>query len=332
MSETDNTRADRELIEHAARFGFKVTARMLQDWRRAGAMPARIRFNLGRDGTRYDDPPEAKELLIPICLFLKKKGQFADRPDLPRRRKLEDALIWLWYEGIPVPLDAIREPVLGYWAELHEEFAVLAERARENEPDAMAYEVPVAVADTLAEQLAKHDGARRHLAVFARHRDDLDADPRVALRAAYSQLFQAMQGETSVELKTFGYLLEYMFIDSGLEDQPGVDPDAIAQVLDALNPSNVVRAVWNLTPEGWRDVRTFLHISQGMLISLERHNGDPRLRRMAKVSPKVSKRGELLMQVGFVAAMLPSIIEAVERRVDEPNEEWATQTPIRSVA
>src|SRR4051794_33706767 len=68
-----HTDADRALVEHAANFDFDITARPFEDYRGAGAMPERIRVDLPEGGTRYDDPPEAKDRLIALLLFLRKR-------------------------------------------------------------------------------------------------------------------------------------------------------------------------------------------------------------------------------------------------------------------
>lgn len=316
MARSAETDADRELIAHAAQFGFQLTARTLEDWRRAGAMPARIRIDLGRRGTRYEDPPDAKQRLIGICCFMRKRPPFRERPDLPRRRRIQDALPWLYYEGI-VAGGAIRDRVIDYWEGLADEVDAAREQARAQLPDATAAELAVAAADEIADQLARHRGARRPLAVFASHREQLGDDPQLALRDAFSELFLAVQGEGTLDHGKLGHLLEHVFIQSGLEDAPIDDELARGSLLRGLEPQRACRAVWNLTEDDWRFVRTFIHLFQGVLISLERHNEDRRLREMGRIAPKLNTTGRLLFATGYIAAVKDEVQEGIERRANE---------------
>ena len=121
-----------------------------------------------------------------------------------------------------------------------------------------------------------------------------------------------MQGVTDSDAAA-GYLIEHSFIQSGMEDAPIDDDPARAKVLKGLDLSIVCQAVWRLSEKDWQFVRTFLHTSQGLLVSLERHSGDPHLREMARVSNKLNTTGRLLMAAGFIAAIKDDLQSGMDR-------------------
>lgn len=146
MARSGETDADRELLTYARGLGIEdLTPRMLEDWRRADALPARIPTYLGRGGTRWIDPPGTAARAVGVYQFLHKQGPFGERFDLPCRRRVRDAPVWLWYEGLDGLDELARDRACDYWAGWQEDFGAARRQAAAKNPRTAAYELPVAL-------------------------------------------------------------------------------------------------------------------------------------------------------------------------------------------
>ena len=89
--------ADRQLIEHAARHGAKVTARHLERWRTAGLLAPNTRRALGRGrGSTSEPPPGAGDLVV----WLARNARPGRRPG--------DLVLLAFTEGLAVPEETVR--------------------------------------------------------------------------------------------------------------------------------------------------------------------------------------------------------------------------------
>lgn len=98
MSSSEPSAADQQLIDHAQRHGYTVTAKQLAIWRRAGLMPANIPGGgLGRGkGSTSRPAPESFDLALGLA-----------RHAGPGKRPTDLALL-LFAEGLPVPETTVR--------------------------------------------------------------------------------------------------------------------------------------------------------------------------------------------------------------------------------
>ncbi|MEU0978012.1 hypothetical protein ACFYXN_17425 [Streptomyces griseus] len=106
--------ADQQLVEHARRHGFVVSAKQLASWRRSGLLPGHTTRALGRGrGSASDPADEAFGLVVALA-------RLARRGARPSHLALE-----LFGEGHPVPAEAVRnafgKAVRGLGAGLGEE-------------------------------------------------------------------------------------------------------------------------------------------------------------------------------------------------------------------
>ncbi|MFM9700032.1 hypothetical protein [Streptomyces europaeiscabiei] len=89
--------ADQQLIDHAQRHGFTVSAKQLETWRRAGLLPANASSSLGRGrGSTSRAAPEAFELVVALARLA------------ARGRRPGDLALLLFAERLPVPEATVR--------------------------------------------------------------------------------------------------------------------------------------------------------------------------------------------------------------------------------
>ncbi len=307
---SQETEADRELIEYARGFGFRVTARMLEDWRRAGAMPPRERVDLGHYGTRYEDPPEAKERLIDVCRFLHKHEPFGERPDLPRRRRVAEAALWLWYGGSPIAAEIIRDVTAACYIAVAERLEARRRDAAAADPEAADFELPIIAADAEVENLLDSDLFRRQLRVFRRLGDELDDDPDGRARRATSQLIQALQGRAKPEPGALAGSVEAPLILSGVIDQPLADPEGERSLAERLSARHIIDTLADLSEDDWRDIREILHALNATLGSFE-GSGEPQKQAFARLVPRTNTATRLVSAIGALAVHLDELREAV---------------------
>lgn len=98
MSSSEPSAADQQLIDHAQRHGYTVTAKQLATWRPAGLMPGNIPGGgLGRGkGSTSRPAPESFDLVLGLA-----------RHAGPGKRPTDSALL-LFAEGLPVPETTVR--------------------------------------------------------------------------------------------------------------------------------------------------------------------------------------------------------------------------------
>ncbi|WP_206307373.1 hypothetical protein [Streptomyces sp. ICN441] len=98
MSSSEPSAADQQLIDHAQRHGYTITAKQLATWRRAGLMPGNIPGGgLGRGkGSTSRPAPESFDLVLGLA---RRAG--------PGKRPTDLALL-LFAEGLPVPETTVR--------------------------------------------------------------------------------------------------------------------------------------------------------------------------------------------------------------------------------
>ncbi|NUK50121.1 hypothetical protein HRW14_07380 [Streptomyces lunaelactis] len=98
MPSSEPSAADQQLIDHAQRHGYTVTAKQLAIWRRAGLMPGNIPGGgLGRGkGSTSQPAPESFDLVLGLA-----------RHAGPGKRPTDLALL-LFAEGLPVPEATVR--------------------------------------------------------------------------------------------------------------------------------------------------------------------------------------------------------------------------------
>ncbi|MEU9015730.1 hypothetical protein AB0D12_39900 [Streptomyces sp. NPDC048479] len=101
MSPSKLSAADQQLIDHAARHGFAITAKKLAGWRRAGLLPGNVPgggLGQGR-GSTSSPPSESFDLVVALARLARLAG----------RGKRPTALaLLLFAEGRPVPEATIR--------------------------------------------------------------------------------------------------------------------------------------------------------------------------------------------------------------------------------
>jgi hypothetical protein len=98
MSSSEPSAADQQLIDHARRYGYTITAKQLAIWRRGGLLPANIHGGgLGRGkGSTSRPAPESFDLVLGLA-----------RHAGPGKRPTDLALL-LFAEGLPVPEVTVR--------------------------------------------------------------------------------------------------------------------------------------------------------------------------------------------------------------------------------
>lgn len=98
-SRTLPSAADQQLIEHAARHGFTITAKQLAGWRKAGLLPRNIPGGgLGRGrGSTSTPRPESFDLVVALARLA------------GRGRRPNDLALLLFAEDLPVPARTVRD-------------------------------------------------------------------------------------------------------------------------------------------------------------------------------------------------------------------------------
>jgi len=311
MARGSPTDADRVLVDHLAAFGYRVKPATFEYWRGQGALPRRIAPGRGRGrGRGSEDPPESAELALGICRFLDKSQGIPDRPDLPRRRRVVEAPLWLWYERYPIPNETIRDAVGACYLELEGRLSKRRAQARIFDPGAETYELPVMAADAEVAEMLQSDGVRRQSRAFARLRNRLEEAPVQLARRATSQLLQALQGHVDVEATVFPVSFEYPLVVAKATDQVLTPPSEAQDLADALAGEAILREVASLRSGDWRDVREVLRAIQGAVIQLA-GSEDAAVRRTAREFPLANNATRLIGAVGALAVNLETIRRAV---------------------
>lgn len=312
VARSNQTAADRDLIAHARLAGFaKVTARKLEDWRRAGAMPARVRLSLGRYGTVAVDSPEAQERLVALCQFLYKAGAMPERADLPRRRRIADALLYLWLEGFEVSTATVRDLVCDRLIALDERLASRRAAAARDHPEWEEYEVSLAASEEAVESMANSDVARNQRLALRPRRKEFDGrQPRELAAAAGTQVMQAIQGHVDLETGLVATLLESPLAGLAADVAPVMSPAEEEQVARELAVDSMVRAVWACSEGDWNSIRAAVQAVNETTIAL-RNSPDAELRGFACRMPVTNTRGSLATAIARFAAKAPELEEAL---------------------
>jgi hypothetical protein len=304
------TDADRSLSAYLARFGYGREAPTFEYWRGRGALPLRDSPGLGRGrGRGSEDSPETAALALGICRFLDKDGGIADRPDLPRRRRVAEAPVWLWYEGYPVPNEAVRNTVCACYLGLGRRFEQSRNRAKEQSPQAAPYEVVIDAAELEVEGLLDSALFRRQVRAFARISEQLEGSPPRALaKGAASQLIQALQGQADPEPGVFAAGIESPLILSGVSTSAVMGDQAAERLAERLSIVNIVKTVRRLGHEDWDDIRAAIRAIQGMTMAL-RVSGDPAARRAGRATPLLNQVTRFVSAIGALAVNLDELRE-----------------------
>jgi len=311
MARGSPTDADRVLVDHLAAFGYRVKPATFEYWRGQGALPRRIAPGRGRGrGRGSEDPPESAELALGICRFLDKSQGIPDRPDLPRRRRVVEAPLWLWYERYPIPNETIRDAVGACYLELEGRLSERRAQARIYDPGAETYELPVMAADAEVAEMLQSDGVRRQSRAFARLRNRLEEAPVQLARRATSQLLQALQGHVDVEATVFPVSFEYPLVVAKATDQVLTPPSEAQDLADLLASEAILRKLASMSPDDWRDVREVLRGIQGEVIRLA-GDEDAAVRRTAREIPLANNATLLVAAVGALAVTIETMRNAV---------------------
>ena len=145
--------------------------------------------------------------------------------------------MWLWYEGIPIPVEEIRDRVLAYLERIDNELTELREFAKRETPGLERYEYVTAAAERYAEVVMHTNLVAGVLPAFAEE-VGRDADgpvippkPDDLLQAAWTQLFCHLQGETDAVDDSARRVLDATLTTSGVGAEPDADlPDAHAML------------------------------------------------------------------------------------------------------
>jgi hypothetical protein len=312
------TAADEKLADAVESYGFKrPSAATFEYWRSQGALPARLSPGLGQGrGRGSQDPPEAELLAVGIARFLDKRRGLPERADLPRRRRVAEAPLWLWYEGYPIPTTSIASTVAALYTATAEFFAAERHKAAGDEPEAAAYELPAAAADAVVARMDRSELFRKQLRALRDRPEPLaHHSPNSLASAASSQLLQALQGDTEVEAGVFAAGIEFPLMTStGVGAISSADEQqAIAK---RLSIDNILRTVDELSEEDWRDIRASLHAIQGNLIAFAA-SANPQLRAFARASLMLNNATRLAAAAGAMAVNLDVLRE--ELHVPDPN-------------
>jgi hypothetical protein len=296
------TDADRALVAYLAEFGYPVKAATLEYWRGQGALPPRKAPGRGRGrGRGSADPPETAARALGICRFLdKSEDGIPDRPDLPRRRRVAEAPLWLWYERYPIPNEAIRDAVGACYLGL--------QRRLGGRPALAAVEAEVA-------GMHKSEPFRRQVRAFERLPSHPREHPRALAESATSQLLQALQGDVEVEADVFPVVFEYPLVLAGATDEPLTAPPDAEALAELLATETILRKIASMTGDDWRDVREVLRAIQGDVIRLA-GNEDQVVRRTARSTPLANNATRLVAAIGALAVTVETMQQAVSRTTD----------------
>jgi len=312
---------DAALIDHAACFDLAVTPRQLKAWRREGAMPP-------------EPTLRCPERLVALCLFLRRQGTFRSRGDLPDRRRVADAPLWLWYEGIPIPIDEMRDRVLAYLEQIDHELTALRAFAERQTPGLERYEYVSAAAERYADEVMHTNLLPGMLPAFSEEvsRDEegpvIPPKPHDLARDGLVQLFCCLQDDANGGAENATRVLDAALTTSGVDALSEDVPDA-ATMLEALTLRGMTRALWALTERDLWSLRHTIHAALGMAQHLANHTKEPSLRRLGKLSTRVPiGTRSLLFGIANFAAMGPYITEFLNTNPVESPPEWLLSSPL----
>lgn len=294
------------MLDFLAAQGYELTAATLEYWRGQRALPARLAPGRGQGrGRGSEDPPEAKAIALGICRWLDKKNGIADRSDLPRRRRVADAPLWLWYEGCEIPISTVRRIVVDVYSGLAQRLAFRRRSAARREPDAADYELPIAAAEAeLREADRRHPVARGQLRAFRRlYRNLAPARAQELATSASAQLLAALQGSPDPEPEIFASGIEYPLIAAGVIDERTIGPEQVDGLARRLSIDRILTATNGLTEQDWQDVRAVLRGINAAIDELARHR-NPGIRLAAKLLPRLNNSTSLAAAAGAAGANL----------------------------
>ncbi|QEC48540.1 hypothetical protein FSW04_13840 [Baekduia soli] len=290
---------DEQLLKHAELAGFNVTPRRLAGFRRAQAMPS-------------TPTSQCPERLVGLCHFLARTGEFRRRPDLPERRRLADAPVWLWYQGYPVPYLEVRDRAQHYLEHVDRGLRELREAERRLHPDHEPYEYATAAAEAYADAVMPTPMMRGIIPAFidnyVRQADGeephVPASRHELARQAAVDLFVRFQGVGHVpNEKAAEFVLAPLVIAKVQAEVPDVEA-----VLAAMSLSGMNKALWHRSEHEWWMVRHLVHAGLGITHQLATQPGDRGVHQLARLStPGIDTQGLLLM-ISWVASALPYIV------------------------
>jgi hypothetical protein len=246
-------------------------------------------------------------MALGVCRWLDKRNGIADRPDLPKRRRVAEAPLWLWYEGYDILIKTIRHIVEEGYSGLARRLAVRRRTAARSEPDAADYELPIAAAEAeLRDADPSHPVARGQLRAFRRlYRKLAPARAQDLATSASAQLLATLQGSPDPEPEVFQIGIEYPLAAAGVIEAPTMSSAEVERVANHLSIDRILEATNDLTDHDWQEVRLILRGINAAIEELETHP-NPRIRIAARLLPRLNTSTRLAAAAGATAATLTS--------------------------
>lgn len=253
------TKADLDLIAAADAAGVVVTRRQIEDWRIAGALPPRTVESLGRYGRRSHDPPGTAARLLAVCDFMFKTGRLVERPDVPRRRKVSDALLWIWYAGYNVPATEVRDLLSDRLNAVGTVLESMRAAEAKTNPGLPTYEIEQAAAERVANHHRSTPGFRRLARTYRKQPGhEQGANPGDELAGGIGQIIQMLDSTVEGDANALTHLFD---LGAHLGQPSGSEPDPEwLQVLQArLSLERMRDAMRRPSDAEWAQVRLILH-------------------------------------------------------------------------